>query len=56
VLRGTIREHGTMKRRNLVRFFACKDDWSDKSPDTPLPDEIARGTEPLLTVGAMAGG
>jgi sulfur-carrier protein len=56
VLRGTIREHGTMKRRNLVRFFACKDDWSDKSPDTPLPDEIARGTEPLLIVGAMAGG
>jgi sulfur-carrier protein len=56
VLRGTIREHGTLKRRNLVRFFACKDDWSDKPQDTPLPVEIARGTEPLLIVGAMAGG
>jgi sulfur-carrier protein len=56
VLRGTIREHGTLKRRSLVRFFACKADWSEQSPDTPLPDEIARGTEPLLIVGAMAGG
>jgi sulfur-carrier protein len=56
VLRGTIREHGNLKRRKLVRFFACKDDWSDESPDIPLPDEVARGTEPLLIVGAMAGG
>lgn len=56
VLRGTIREHGTQKRRSLVRFFACRDDWSDRSPDTPLPDEVLRGDEPLLIVGAMAGG
>ncbi len=55
-LRGTIRDHGTLKRRNLVRFFACKEDWSFQSPDTPLPDEIARGAEPLLIIGAMAGG
>ena len=56
VLRGTIREHGTLKRRKLVRFFACKEDWSEQSPDTPLPDEIVNGKEPLLVVGAMAGG
>jgi molybdopterin synthase sulfur carrier subunit len=56
VLRGTIREHGTLKRRKLVRFFVCKDDWSEQSPDTPLPDEIVRGNEPLLIIGAMAGG
>lgn len=55
-LRGTIREHDTQKRRKLVRFFAAKEDWSDQSPDTPLPDEIARGSEPLLIIGAMAGG
>ncbi len=55
-LRGTIRDHGATRRRKLVRFFACKEDWSDQSPDTPLPDEIARGTEPLLIIGAMAGG
>lgn len=56
VLRGTIRDHATLKRRNLVRFFACKEDWSDQPTDMPLPDEIARGTEPLLIIGAMAGG
>jgi sulfur-carrier protein len=56
VLRGTIREHGTLKRRKLVRFFACKEDWSEQSPDAPLPDEIGSGKEPLLIVGAMAGG
>lgn len=56
VLRGTIREHGTLQRRKLVRFYVCKDDWSDQSPDTPLPDEIVRGAEPLLIIGAMAGG
>jgi molybdopterin synthase sulfur carrier subunit len=55
-LRGTIREHGTLKRRRLVRFYACKEDWSEKSPDAPLPEEISRGTEPLLVIGAMAGG
>lgn len=56
VLRGTIREHDSVKRRKLVRFFACKEDWSDESPDKPLPDEVANGKEPLLIVGAMAGG
>ena len=56
VLRGTIREHGTLQRRKLVRFFACKDDWSERPTDAPLPDEIVRGSEPLLLVGAMAGG
>jgi hypothetical protein len=56
VLRGTIREHETLKRRKLVRFFANKEDWSDQSPDMPLPDEVARGAEPLLIIGAMAGG
>ncbi|HVU33902.1 MAG TPA: MoaD/ThiS family protein [Opitutaceae bacterium] len=56
VLCGTIREHGTLKRRSLVRFFACKEDWSDRPADAPLPDAIAQGTEPLLIIGAMAGG
>lgn len=56
VLRGTIRDHGTLKRRSLVRFFACKEDWSYHAPDAPLPEEVATGREPLLIVGAMAGG
>ena len=56
VLRGTIREHDTRKRRSLVRFFVCQEDWSNRAPDTPLPEAILRGTEPLLVVGAMAGG
>ena len=56
VLRGTIRDHDTLARRKLVRFFVCKEDWSDKSPDTALPDEILRGAEPFLIIGAMAGG
>lgn len=56
VLRGTIREHGTLRRRKLVRFFVCKEDWSDEAADRPLPDEILRGAEPLLIIGAMAGG
>jgi len=55
-LRGTIRDHGTLKRRPFVRFFACKEDVSLEPPETPLPDEIASGTEPFLIVGAMAGG
>ena len=55
-LRGTIREHDTQRRRKLVRFFACKEDWSDQAPDAPLPEEIASGREPLLIIGAMAGG
>jgi molybdopterin synthase sulfur carrier subunit len=56
VLRGTIRDHGTLKRRPFVRFFVCKEDWSLESPETPLPDAVVNGTEPFLIVGAMAGG
>ena len=56
VLRGTIRDHATLKRRPFVRFFACKEDLSLEPPDTPLPDAIVSGAEPLLIVGAMAGG
>jgi hypothetical protein len=56
VLRGTIREHGTMKRRPFVRFFACKEDLSLESGETKLPDAIVSGAEPFLIVGAMAGG
>ena len=55
-LRGTIREHGTLRRRAFVRFFACERDLSHEPPDAPLPDAVAAGTEPLLVVGAMAGG
>ena len=56
VLRGTIREHETLKRRPLVRFFACGDDISHESPDTPLPDAIVKGDEPFFVMGAIAGG
>ena len=56
VLRGTIRDHGTLQRRPFVRFFACQEDLSHESPDAPLPDAVAIGAEPLLVVGAMAGG
>jgi hypothetical protein len=56
VLRGTIRDHDTLKRRPFVRFFACKEDLSLEPPDTPLPNEIVSGAEPFLIVGAMAGG
>ena len=56
MLRGTIRDHVTLKRRPFVRFFACEQDLSHESPDTPLPDAVVTGTEPLLIVGAMAGG
>jgi hypothetical protein len=56
MLRGTIREHGTLKRRAFVRFFACEQDLSHASPDAPLPDAVATGLEPFLIVGAMAGG
>ena len=55
-LRGTIRDPVTHKRRPLVRFFACEQDWSHASPDAPLPSAVADGSEPLLIVGAMAGG
>jgi sulfur-carrier protein len=56
MLRGTIRDHGTLKRRPFIRFFACEQDLSHESPDTSLPDAIATGAEPFLIVGAMAGG
>jgi molybdopterin synthase sulfur carrier subunit len=56
VLRGTIRDYGTLKRRPFIRFFACKEDLSLEPPETLLPDEIVEGTEPFLVVGAMAGG
>jgi molybdopterin synthase sulfur carrier subunit len=56
VLRGTIRDHGTMKRRPFIRFFACKEDLSLEPPETQLPDAVVNGTEPFLIVGAMAGG
>ncbi len=55
-LQGTIRDHGTLKRRPFVRFFACKEDMSLEPPETLLPDEVVRGDEPFLIVGAMAGG
>jgi sulfur-carrier protein len=55
-LRGTIRDHGTQQRRPFVRLFACQQDLSHDPPDTPLPDAVASGTEPLLVVGAIAGG
>jgi molybdopterin synthase sulfur carrier subunit len=56
MLQGTIRDHGTLKRRAFVRFFACEQDLSHESPDAPLPDAVATGDEPFLIVGAMAGG
>ena len=56
VLRGTIRDHGTLKRRPFIRFFACKEDLSLEPPETQLPDAIVNGSEPFLIVGAIAGG
>ena len=56
MLRGTIRDHGTRKRRSLVRFFACGEDVSHEPPDAPLPDAIATGVEPYFIMGAIAGG
>ena len=56
VLRGTIRDHGTLKRRPFIRFFACKEDLSLDPPGTVLPEAVATGVEPFLVVGAMAGG
>ena len=55
-LRGTIRDHGTAKRRDFIRFFACGQDITLESPDDPLPEQVAAGTEPFRIVGAMAGG
>jgi hypothetical protein len=56
MLKGTIRDHDTLKRRPFLRFFACEEDLSHDSPDNPLPDEIVSGKEPLLIIGAIAGG
>ena len=56
MLRGTIRDHVTQERRPFLRFFACEEDLSHESPDTPLPDEVVSGKEPLLIIGAIAGG
>ncbi|MGB6193842.1 MAG: MoaD/ThiS family protein [Terracidiphilus sp.] len=56
MLRGTIRDYGTLKRRPFVRFFACEEDLSLLPPDTPLPDAVVLGQEPLLIIGAIAGG
>jgi hypothetical protein len=55
-LRGTIRDHGSDKRRPLVRFFACEEDLSHESPDAPLPDDVVSGKEPFFIIGAIAGG
>ena len=55
-LRGTIRDHGTLRRRPFIRFFACKEDLSNEPQDAQLPDAVIAGTEPLLIIGAMAGG
>jgi sulfur-carrier protein len=56
MLRGTIRDHVTQQRRPFLRFFACEEDLSHESPDTPLPDAVASGKEPLVVLGAIAGG
>ena len=56
VLRGTIRDYATQRRRAYLRFFACGEDLSHERPDTPLPEAVAAGQEPFLVVGAMAGG
>ena len=56
MLAGTIRDHNTLKRRPFLRFFACEEDLSHQSPDAPLPKEVADGMEPLLIIGAIAGG
>jgi hypothetical protein len=56
MLRGTIRDHVTQQRRPFLRFFACEEDLSHQSPDIPLPDAVASGAEPLIVLGAIAGG
>src|SRR5499426_1757697 len=56
MLRGTIRDHVTRRRRAFVRFFACGEDLSHESPDSPLPDAVATGAQPFMVVGAIAGG
>jgi molybdopterin synthase sulfur carrier subunit len=56
MLRGTIRDQATQRRRAFVRFFACEQDLSHETPDAPLPEAVVKGDEPFLVVGAMAGG
>jgi hypothetical protein len=56
MLQGTVRDHGTLKRRPMVRFFVCGEDFSHEPPDTPLPAAIANGSEPFFIMGAIAGG
>ena len=56
VLRGTIREHGSLRRRAFVRYFACREDVSHEPPDAPLPEPVADGREPFVILGALAGG
>ncbi len=56
MLQGTLRDHVTRQRRPFVRFFACEEDLSHESPDAPLPEAVARGAEPFLVIGAIAGG
>ena len=56
MLRGTIRDHVTLKRRAFLRFFACEEDLSHDDPDTPLPEKVASGKEPFFIIGAIAGG
>jgi hypothetical protein len=56
MLRGAIRDHDTQQRRPFLRFFACEEDLSHESPDTPLPDAVASGKEPFIVIGAIAGG
>ena len=56
MLRGTIRDHVTQKRRPFLRFFVCSEDWTHKPPDAPLPDAVVSGAEPFFIVGAIAGG
>jgi hypothetical protein len=56
MLKGTLRDHVTQERRPFVRFCACEEDFSHEPPDTPLPEAVARGAEPFLIVGAIAGG
>jgi molybdopterin synthase sulfur carrier subunit len=56
MLRGTIRDHVTKERRAFLRFFACEQDLSHDSPDSPLPEDVVSGKEPLLVIGAIAGG
>jgi molybdopterin synthase sulfur carrier subunit len=56
MLRGTIRDHRTGRRRAFVRFYACEEDLSNESPDAPLPPRVVTGEEPFLVIGAMAGG